>query len=70
MKAILTERPDNKKRIILSNIDLGKWGDTLVKVIFDNELGWCVKYRFASRLTSVELRAIANKLDEYNGGKK
>ena len=68
MKALIKEKSNNKLRYIYVNIDIGNYEFTKIKIIFDNELGWVVKpYLFGPDvLTSIELREIAHKLDEYN----
>ena len=70
MKAIIKETQINKEKKIFVTIDRPNWGFTPVKLIFKDELGWVVKYRFFGHdvLTSVELREIAQKLDEYTKG--
>lgn len=73
MKAILKEKPNNKQRYIYTKVDKPNYDlFTKIKVIFDDELGWVMKsYLFRTDiLTSVELREIARKLDEYNNTSK
>lgn len=68
MKARIKEEPNNKKRYVYVNIDKQDFDFTKIKIVFDDELGWVMKLGVfgVDILTSIELREIARKLDEYN----
>lgn len=69
MKAVINEYPIRRKKILLSNIDEGSWADTRVRIFFEKNLKWVVKYGAFGYLTPQELRAIADKLEKYNKSK-
>lgn len=68
MKAVVKEEASNKLRYIYTNVDRSDYDFTKIRLMLHDDLGWVVKYNFFSgdMLTSVELREIAQKLDEYN----
>ena len=69
MKAIIKEEKRFKKKILLTKTDDETWNEfTEVILVYENRLGYCMKLPFQclARLTSVELRAIAKRIDEYN----
>lgn len=71
MKAIIKDYSHPPKRLYV-NIDKPNWDFTKVKIMFNDELGWVMKNSFFGKhvLSSVELREIAKKLDEYNNNKE
>lgn len=69
MKAIIKEKKCFMRKKILSRVEVGTWNDfSEVTILYNDELGYCMRLSPFNtvRLTAVELRGIAKKIDEYN----
>ena len=70
-KVVIEEVSSDLNKYLLVNVTDSNYIHSKVKLISHKELGWCLKPSILSDtvLIAVELRAIANKIDEYNKNK-
>ncbi len=70
-KSIVEEVSSDLNKYLLVNVTELDYLPSKVRLISHKELGWCLKPSILSDtiLTAVELRDIADKIDEYNKNK-